>query len=59
VEQFCNALRVPIEVEAGYPVSLAGKNANDTRGYADLRRKSRVSEGWTRIFSTGMALLGR
>ena len=32
---FFHALRVPLEVEVGYSVSLAGKNANYVRGYAD------------------------
>jgi hypothetical protein len=32
---FFHALRVPIEAEIGYSVSLAGKNANYVRGYAD------------------------
>jgi hypothetical protein len=53
---FFHALRVPIEVEAGYSVSLAGKNANYVRGYADhaislqlkaladFRRKSRRTD---------------
>jgi hypothetical protein len=32
---FFHSLRVPMEVELGYSVSLAGKNANYIRGYAD------------------------